>query len=332
MRSRIGLLTIVLITASIAATQTASMADEQTATPIPTTVTPQPSSQTQKPFVPKTQSDLSIVTGNIQRPNGLAWYDNKLYTVCSGDWTLYAIDPTSGNTTQYIYGIKNAHTLYAVTKDDKLSLWIPDFQSNALVNIYEGVASTVASNLHGPWGITSIDTQTFGVTNLSGNSVTLITDAGDIKEVISKLRSPTGIASDDAYVYVANTGSTRRAIEWFDKSSVLKAETSIDSSEASKPLVSGLQNITNLSLGSDNMLYFSYSLGTRGVVGRVDPEVCRNNGGCTSDAVEIVLYTELPSPLAGLTITPDMKLFIHSIFSPEIYWVQLEDNSRDTAD
>jgi hypothetical protein len=330
MSSKIKLLRILLITGLIAVTQTAGMTDDQTSTPVSPTITPA-LSQTQKPFVPKTQSDLSIVTGNIQRPNGIAWYENKLYTVCSGDWTLYAIDPASGNTTQYIYGIKNAHTLYAATKDDKLSLWIPDFQSNALVNIYEGVASTVASNLQGPWGITNIDAQTFGVTNLSGNSVTLITDTGDIKEVISKLRSPTGITSDDKYVYVANTGSTRRAIEWFDKSSVLKAETSIDSSDAAMPLVSGLQNITDLSLGSDDLLYFSYSLGTRGVVGRVDPEICRKNGGCTSDAVEIVLYTELPSPLAGLTITPDMKLYIHSIFSPEIYWVQLEANTQATT-
>jgi hypothetical protein len=330
MSIKIRLLTIFLISASIAAAQTAGMTDEQTATPVPLPTTPAPS-QTQKPFVPKTQSDLSIVTGNIQRPNGIAWYDNKLYTVCSGDWTLYAIDPTSGNTTQYIYGIKNAHTLYAATKDDKLSLWIPDFQSNALINIYEGVASTVASNLQGPWGITSIDAQTFGVTNLSGNSVTLITDKGEIKEVISRLRSPTGITSDDQYVYVANTGSTRRAIEWFDKSAVLKADANIDSSKSAMPLISGLQNITDLSLGSDNLLYFSYSLGTRGIVGRVDPEVCRKNGGCTSDAVEIVLYTELPSPLAGLTITPDMKLYIHSIFSPEIYWVQLEADENDTT-
>lgn len=330
MRSKIRLVAILFVIASIAATQIASMTDEQTNTPIPPTTTP-PSSQTQRPFAPKTQSDLSIVTGNIQRPNGIAWYDNKLYTVCSGDWTLYEIDPSSSTTTQYIYGIKNAHTLYAATKEDKLSLWIPDFQSNTLVNIYEGVAETVASKLQGPWGITRIDEQTFGVTNLSGNNVTLITDKGDIKEVISKLRSPTGITSDDQYIYVANTGSTRRAIEWFDKSAVLNAETSIDSSKAPMPLVSGLQNITDLSLGSDNLLYFSYSLGTRGVVGRVDPEICRKNGGCTSDTVEIVLYTELPSPLAGLTITPDMKLYIHSIFSPEIYWVQLETNPQDTT-
>jgi hypothetical protein len=77
-------------------------------------------------------------------------------------------------------------------------------------------------------------------------------------------------------------------------------------------------------LGSDGKLYFAYSLGTRGVVGRVDPEVCRLNGGCTNDQVEVVLYTELAAPLAGLTLSPDMKLYVHTMFSPDIYWVQIE--------
>jgi DNA-binding beta-propeller fold protein YncE len=221
--------------------------------------------------------------------------------------------------------------MYPMTKDEKLSLWIPDFQSNALVNIYEGTAQTIASNLQGPWGIAPINDNLFVVTNLSGNNISLISDTGEYKEIISNLRSPTGIASDDNYVYVANTGSSRRAIEWFDKSKLSSAETAIDSSEDASSLVTGLQNVTNLILGPDNLLYFSYSLGTRGVVGRVNPEVCRTNGGCTSDTVEIVLYTELPAPLAGLTITPYMQLFIHCIFSPEIYWVQLDKTAEATA-
>jgi hypothetical protein len=330
MRIKLLLLTTFLLITSIATAHKAGIADEQQETPPPDKAA-EVSPQIQIPFVPKTQSDLSIVTGNIQRPNGITWYNNKLYTVCSGDWTLYEIDLTSGSTTQYIYGIRNAHTLYATTKDEKLSLWIPDFQSNTLVNIYEGVSQTITSNLQGPWGITLIEDQSFGVTNLSGNNVTLITHNGDSKEIISGLRSPTGIASDDKYIYIANTGSTRRAIEWFDKSAILDAEMAIDAGESATPLITGLQNVTDITIGSDDLLYFSYSLGTRGVVGRVDPEVCRNNGGCTSDTVEIVLYTELPSPLAGLTITPDMKLYIHSIFSPEIYWVQLDTVGQDTS-
>jgi hypothetical protein len=80
-------------------------------------------------------------------------------------------------------------------------------------------------------------------------------------------------------------------------------------------------------LGPDGYLYFAYSLGTRGVIGRVDPEVCRENNGCNIDRVEIVLYTELAAPLAGLAISPDMRLYVHTIFRPEIYWVQLKDST-----
>jgi hypothetical protein len=88
-------------------------------------------------------------------------------------------------------------------------------------------------------------------------------------------------------------------------------------------LVSGLQNTTGLVLGPDGYLYFAYALGTRGVVGRVDPDVCRERGGCSNTDVEIVVFTELAAPLAGLTISPDMRLFVHTMFSPDIYWVQL---------
>jgi hypothetical protein len=72
------------------------------------------------------------------------------------------------------------------------------------------------------------------------------------------------------------------------------------------------------------MLYFAYALGTRGVVGRVDPEFCMENGGCSNDQVEVVLFTELAAPLAGLTFSDDMRLFVHTIYRPEIYWVQIE--------
>ncbi len=320
------LTTLIIIILLLNIIQSTTLAqDQSTASPNKTTVvTSEAQPQSSIPFTPKTQTDLSIVTGNIQRPNGVTWYDNKLYTVCSGDWTLYEIDPANGNTIQYIYGVRNAHTLHATSIDNQLSLWIPDFQSNTLVNIYGGVSQTIASQLQGPWGITALDDQTFGVTNLAGNNIMLITQTGETREIISTLRSPTGIASDSNYIYVANNGSTRRAIEWFDKNSILTTKTTIDSSDSAEQLVTGLQNVTDLVLGPDNLLYFSYSLGTRGVVGRVDPEICRNNSGCTSDTVEIILYTELPAPLAGLTITPDMTLYIHSIFSPEIYWIQLE--------
>jgi hypothetical protein len=55
----------------------------------------------------------------------------------------------------------------------------------------------------------------------------------------------------------------------------------------------------------------------------VNPQTCRENGGCTNEQVEVVVFTELPSPLAGLTLIPDMRLFIHTMFIPDLYWVQL---------
>jgi hypothetical protein len=54
---------------------------------------------------------------------------------------------------------------------------------------------------------------------------------------------------------------------------------------------------------------------------------CIEEGGCTNDQVEIVVFTELAAPLAGLTISPDMRLFVHTMFSPDIYWVQLDNRS-----
>jgi hypothetical protein len=84
-----------------------------------------------------------------------------------------------------------------------------------------------------------------------------------------------------------------------------------------------VQNVTGLALGNDGLLYFAYSLGTRGVVGRVDANACAEAGGCENADVEIVVFTELAAPLAGLTISPDNRLYVHTMFQPEIYWVQL---------
>ncbi|MBA3873387.1 MAG: hypothetical protein H0X30_30000 [Anaerolineae bacterium] len=272
-----------------------------------------------------TQADLSLLTGNIQRPNGLVWHDGMIYAACSGDWTVYQIDAETGNTTQYIYGVKNAHSMVAQTDGKGTNLWIPDFQSNNLVEITQGVVKNVATNLDGPWGIAQFNDSQFLVTNLHGNDVVMVGD-GDLKEIITNLRSPTGIVVADKYIYVANTGSARRAIEWFDAPNASTKSLPIDAEDktVSHSLVTGLQNVTNIVMGSDGFLYFGYSLGTRGVVGRVDPAICRKNGGCSNDQIQIVVYSELAAPLAGVTLSDDMHLYIHSIFSPEIYWVDLK--------
>ena len=274
-----------------------------------------------------TQADLSLLTGNIQRPNALTWHDGNIFAACTGDWTVYQIDAASGTTAQYIYGVKNAHSMLAL--DDEAgtgtSLVIPDFQSNSLVQITRGVVKNLAINLNGPWGVTQFADAQFLVTNLRGNDVVLVGD-GDLKTLITNLRSPTGIAADDKFIYVANTGSARRAIEWFDAPTASTKTLPIDAEDktVSHSLVTGLQNVTNIVMGADGLLYFGYSLGTRGVVGRVDPATCRENGGCSNDQIQIVIYSELAAPLAGVTLSDDMHLYVHIIFSPEIYWVDLK--------
>jgi hypothetical protein len=312
---------------------TPTLAPSKTPTLSPTT-TPKPAISTRTAGTTSsltdtfTQDDLSVLTGNIQRPNGMIWYNGKIYVSCSGDWTLYQIDPSNSTTAQYIYGVKNAHSFYATTDEDGVSLWIPDFQSNTLVQISKGVSKNIASKLQGPWGIADLDGERFLVTNLLSNNVLSISRGGETKEVITNLRSPAGIVVDGDYVYVANTGSARRAVEWFDTASLDEIDV-VDAQDKSlaHSLITGLQNVTNLVLAKDGYLYFSYALGTRGVVGRVDPAACRDNGGCTSEEVEIVIYSELAAPLAGLSISPDLRLFVHSIFSPDIYWIQLNENT-----
>jgi streptogramin lyase len=271
---------------------------------------------------PLTQADLSILTGNVQRPNGMIWFNNHLYAICTGDSTIYELDDTTASTRTYIWGVRNGHTLHAeLSAQNELNLWVPDFQTNRLLLIERGGITTFNTELAGPWGIHATKDQYFLISNLQANNVVAVSRAGgESHEVISDLRAPTGITADERYIYVANTGSARRAIEWIEMPDTFDLETPVTELQ---PLVSGLQNTTGIVLAADGYLYFAYALGTRGVVGRVDPEFCRSNGGCTNDQVEIVVYTELAAPLAGLTLSPDMRLFVHTMFSPDIYWVKL---------
>src|SRR5690606_31986325 len=135
----------------------------------------------------------------------------------------------------------------------------------------------------------------FLVTNLSANTLTRVSREGQVDTVVGGLRAPTGVVVDGDVAYVANNGSTRRAIEWYDVSATEPVEAPSDG--AGHSVVTGLQNVTGLRLGPDEMLYVAFSLGTRGVVGRVDPVRCRENGGCGNDDVEIVVLTELAAPL-----------------------------------
>ncbi len=340
MRIQQALLVFILVSfiVSLSAILPAVAQSEVTATPAPTKTSP-PSITTVQPTPPGviqpdeqspsafTQEQLSVLTGNIQRPNGVTWHDNRLYLSCTGDWTVYEILADTGETNPYIYGVKNAHTLLATDESGGVSLWVPDFQSGNFIQIVQGVSKIIASNLAGPWGITQLDDRQFLVSNLKANNLVVINRDGEVREAVKGLRSPTGLARDGDYVYVSNTGSARRAIEWFSRDFIVNPSPVIDSTDPSvfQPLVSGLQNVTNLVVASNGYLYMSYALGSRGVVGRVNPVECREQGGCKASDVEIVVYTELAAPLAGLTISPDMRLYIHSIFSPDIYWVDLNE-------
>lgn len=276
------------------------------------------------PIASLTQGDLRILTGNVQRPNGITWFEGQIYAACTGDWTIYQLDDETGQTVTYIYGVRNAHTLFPERgADNELNLWVPDFQANSLSRVTRAGIAPVTSNLNGPWGIAYYDAESFIITNIYGNSVSRVGRDGTVTPVIEGLAAPTGIVRDDQNVYVANNGSTRRAIEWYSVSDLAADQPTPVPEAANRSLVSGLQNVTGLALGPDNFLYFAYSLGTRGVVGRVNPAVCASNGGCTQDQVEIVVLTELAAPLAGLTISPDMRVYLHTMFSPDIYWGQL---------
>lgn len=269
-----------------------------------------------------TQADLSILTGNVQRPNGITWFNDELYVSCTGDWTVYQINSNNGQTLTYIYGIRNAHSLHAETGiDEELHLWVPDFQSNTLNDVTRRGVQVITNALSGPWGMVPENDDTFLITNLSANTLTRVSREGQVETVVGGLRAPTGVAVDSNIVYVANNGSTRRAIEWYDLTTDLPIESG--ESTGSQSLVTGLQNVTGLELAPDGYLYFAFSLGTRGVVGRVDPVRCMENGGCSHDDIEIVLMTELASPLAGLTVSPDGRLFVHTMFSPDIYWARI---------
>lgn len=320
------------ITVTPRPTKTATPQSELLATPeesepAPTEQVIAPTITLEEPFI---QADLQILSGNVQRPNGLVWHNGMIYAACNGDWTIYEIQADSGSTITYLWGIRNAHTLMA--EDDTnggVTLWVPDFQQNSLIRISQRTMSTVATGLEGPWGIVAHN-ENFLVSNLLGNSLVEISREGESRTLVSGLRSPAGLVINGSTLYIANNGSARRAIEWADTTTLIAEGTDPSQADLMQPLVSGLQSVTGLAQGADGMLYFAYSLGTRGVVGRVDPVMCQEQGGCSNSDVEIVLFTDLAAPLAGLTLSPDMRLYIHTIFSPDIYYVDLA-TPRTTA-
>lgn len=263
-------------------------------------------------FEPFLQTDFVVLTGDVQRPNGLFWHDGFIYTSCAGDKTLYRLNDTTGETATYITGVGNAHSLYV---EDGPVIWAADFQANVLWRIsHETGRVAIREGLSGPWGLAASQTDdTFYVTEWGSDNLLNITREGEVRVVASGFDDPSGLVVTDELIYIVNNGSVRRSVEWLQ----------LGEDAESEPLVSGLQDATNVALGPDGLLYIAYGLGSRGVIGRVDPLACQEKGGCTNVDVQLVVWTEMPAPLAGLTITPDMRLFVHTMFGTEIYWLQL---------
>lgn len=267
----------------------------------------------ESPFL---QSDLELIVGNVQRPNGIVWFEDALYTVCNGDWTIYKIDARTGDTITFVFGVRNGNSLIAEATEAGFNLWVPDPDTGALWKVDERRAApeSISSGLEAPWGITRLDKDSFLITDTRSNSIMVVPLKGGPTTAHSELRAPTGIVRDGNKVYFANGGSARRGIQFF--------EIADDGTmSAVQPLVSGLQNTTNIAMGADGYLYFSYALGTRGVVGRIHPANCLEDG-CGNQDVEMVVFSDIPAPLA-IALSDDLRLFLHSRFKPEFYWVQL---------
>lgn len=324
--------TILVTVASPAFAQTEqpTAAPSKTATPADADVTPEPESTAEATDMLDenrrfTQAELSVLVGNVQRPNGIVWFNDNLYTACIGDSTLYEIDSESGETRTFIFGIRDAHSLFAEETEAGFDLWVPDFATNTLYQLDQArtLPNAVTEELQGPWGIDQLDDDGFVITNLRAGELVYVSREGEITTIAEGLRSPAGVIVIDEMIILANNGSARRAIEWAE----IPEDFDIESDDLEllefQPLVSGLQNVSSLALAPDGDLYFAYALGRRGVVGRIDPTQCID-GGCTNDETDIVIYSELDAPLAGLTISDDMRLFMHSIYLPEIYWVDLD--------
>lgn len=267
----------------------------------------------ESPFL---QSDLTLMVANVQRPNGIVWFDNSLYTVCNGDWTIYRIDDRTGDTVTFVFGVRNGNSLVAEATGRGFDLWVPDPDTGTLwkVDQQREAPEGIATELAAPWGITRLNEASFLLTDTRTNSIIEAPAAGDRTTVRDQLRAPTGIARHEDRIYFANGGSARRGIEYFERGD--------DGSYTEvKPLVSGLQNTTNIIMGADGYLYFSYALGTRGVVGRIDPTRCLQ-GGCGNQDIEMVVFSDIAAPLA-IALSDDLRLFLHSRYRPEIYWAQL---------
>ena len=268
---------------------------------------------------PLTQADLVWFTGDVARPNGMTWLGDLIYVICEGDKTIYKMYGTSGETDTYIYGILDAYTIYAEEeRDGNVLLWVPDYKAGKLLLVTVGGVESVASALAGPWGLVPLGSTYFLVSDSLSGTVELVSRTGEIETVVEGLARPTGLEYDGSLMYVANSGSSERAIEWYELRAVRG-----DKPAVGNVLVRGLDDVMALRFGPDDKLYFAYDEEELGVIGRVDPTVCRENGGCGPDEIERVVMTDMDAPLAGLTFAPDGRLFFHERYGDRLYWAQV---------
>lgn len=275
------------------------------------------------PALPLAQSDFRVLTGTVRLPNGMYWYEGFLYVSCAGDATLYRLDARTGITQTYIIGLQNAHALYVEGgRGDDPIIWAVDSIQNRLVRIsYDQEAlQTIWGGLKGGWGLLpDAAGEGFYLSQWGSDDILYVEREGQESEVLlGGFQNPSGMALDGDYLYVTNNASTPRAVEWIDLS---------EDSPQARPLVKDLQNASQVVMAADGYLYIAYALAGRGIISRVKPEDCRAEG-CSNDDLELVIWTELSAPLAGLTISPDMQLFVHVMFGPEIYALDLATTER----
>ena len=205
-------------------------------------------SKLESPFL---QADLELMVGNVQRPNGIVWFNDAIYTVCNGDWTIYKIDDRSGDTVTFVFGVRNGSNLIAEETESGFDLWVPDAETGNLWKVDERRAApiSVAADLAAPWGIARLDDESFLISDTRSNSILQVPTAGEPRTAVNGLRAPTGIARQGSLFYVANGGSARRGIEYFE----LDADGEFTDLQ---PLVSGLQNTSNIAIGRRRLALF----------------------------------------------------------------------------
>lgn len=265
--------------------------------------------------------DLTALEPDVQRPNGLTVIDGNIYVACTGDGTLYEVEADSGRTLAYVYGVVDAHTLYAEPVEEGPSLWIPDYGEGSLKHIADHDVETVAEGLEGPWGIAPVEDRGFLVTSQDAGRLSLIGRDGGQTVLLDGLDEPTGVVLDAAsgWVYVANAADPDRTVAGY------RLETLLGNGESAtaEPVIRGLERPTGLALDADGQLYVAYEAEGLGLVARVDPAACRDRGGCEAEEVSLIVDTELPAPLAGLTLSSDGRMYLHTAYDGQVYWAQI---------